>query len=274
VMPGTVDSITSAVGGGALDASRVALVIGTTSVMATHIGAKADDLEHGITSIPSPLSERYFVMAENGVGGRALEAWLHQVVFADDGFSVGPTPDDAFARSEAVAAAVPPGSGGVMYLPWLTGSLAPAPDDDMRGGFVGMGLSSTRAEMTRAVYEGVALNAAWLLDPFRAFTGVDYQEITFGGGGARSPLWGQILADALGITVHRLAEPQYTNARGTALLAFGVLGRSDPETVGSLLRTAETHGPDPDRRAEYARLRDSFAGFHAATRTWHRTARS
>ena len=110
-MPGTVDSITSAVGGGALDASRVALVIGTTSVMATHVDAKAADLAHGITSIPSPLAERYFVMAENGVGGRALEAWLHQVVFADDALAHAvPVPDDAFARAEAVAAATCAGS--------------------------------------------------------------------------------------------------------------------------------------------------------------------
>jgi len=77
-------------------------------------------------------------MAENGVGGRALDAWLHQVVFASDALSVGPAPDDVFARAEAVAATARPGSGGVMYLPWLAGSMAPAPDDDVRGGFVGM----------------------------------------------------------------------------------------------------------------------------------------
>ena len=124
--------------------------------------------------------------------------------------------------------------------------------------------------MTRAVYEGVALNAAWLLEPFRAFTGVDYEEITFGGGGARSALWGEILADALGITVHRLADPQYTNARGTALLAFGVLGRADLDGDGTRVRIAQTHRPRPDRASEYARLRERFAGFHAATRAWYR----
>jgi xylulokinase len=274
VTPGTVDSITSAVGGGALEPSRVALVIGTTSLMATHVGAKAEDLAHGITSIPSPLSVRYFVMAENGVGGRALEAWLRQVVFADDEFGTGALPADAFARSEAAAATAAPGNGGVMYVPWLTGSIAPAPDEHMRGAFTGLGLSSTRAPMTRAVYEGVALNAAWLLEPFGAFTGVDYEEITFGGGGARSPLWGAILADAMGITVHRLADPEYTNARGTALLAFGVLGRVEPDAVGSRLKIAEIHRPDPDRGAVYARLREQFAGFHAATRNWHHAAGS
>ncbi len=270
VVPGTVDSITSAVGGGALEASHVALVVGTTSVMATHVDAKAADLAHGISSIPSPLSERYFVMAENGVGGRALDAWLHQVIFAPDALATGGVPPDVFARAEAVAAAVDPGSGGVLYLPWLTGSMAPAPNDDMRGGFVGLGLASTRGEMTRAVYEGVALNAAWLLDPFRAFTGVEYEEITFGGGGARSALWGDILAAALGVTVHRLAQPEYTNARGAALLAFGVLGTLDPDAVGPRPRVAQTHRADPEWAAAYAPLIERLSGFHAATRSWHR----
>jgi xylulokinase len=272
VMPGTVDSITSAVGGGALDASRVALVIGTTSVMATHVGAKAADLGHGISSMPSPLSERYFVMAENGVGGRALDTWLHQVVFADDALASGPAPPDAFARAEAAASRVAPGSGGVLYLPWLTGSIAPAPDDDVRGGFAGLGLSTSRAQMTRAVYEGVVLNAAWLLEPFGAFTGVDYDVMTFGGGGARSALWGDLLADACGIAIERLAEPQYTNARGAARLAFGVLGEADPDS-GPPPPVAQVHRPDPGRHELYRALRDRFAAFHTATRSWYRTDR-
>jgi xylulokinase len=136
-----------------------------------------------------------------------------------------------------------------------------------------MGLSSTRAEMTRAVYEGVALNAAWLSGPFGAFTGVAYDEITFGGGGARSALWGDVLAGALGMTVHRLAEPEYTNARGAARLAFGVLGRADlddPDAGGSALRIAETHRADPGQAAEYGRMRERFAAFHAATQGWYR----
>lgn len=272
VMPGTVDSITSAVGGGALDPSRVALVIGTTSVMATHVGAKAADLAHGISSMPSPLSERYFVMAENGVGGRALDTWLHQVVFADDELASGAPPADGFARAEAAAARVAPGSGGVIYFPWLTGSIAPAPDDDVRGGFAGLGLSTSRAEMTRAVYEGVALNAAWLLEPFAAFTGVDYDVMTFGGGGARSALWGELLADACGIAIERLAEPQYTNARGAARLAFGVLGEIDPDS-GPPPPVAQVHHPDPERHELYRALRDRFAAFHTAASGWYRAAR-
>ena len=88
-----------------------------------------------------------------------------------------------------------------------------------------------------------------------------------------SALWGEILADALGITVHRLAEPEYTNARGAALLAFGVLGRLDLD-AGRL--PAPDRGDASARPASgpptYAWLRERFAGFHAATRSWYRAA--
>ena len=120
--------------------------------------------------------------------------------------------------------------------------------------------------MTRAVYEGVALNAAWLLDPFRAFTGVDYREITFGGGERARRCGATILADALGITVHRLAEPQYTNARGAALLAFGVLGRLDPDAADRVRGLRRRTEPDPERARCLRGLRARFAGFHARER--------
>jgi len=198
---------------------------------------------------------------------------LHDVVFARDGLHDAAPPDDVFARAEAVASAVPAGSRGAMFFPWLAGSIAPAPDDDVRGGFAGVDLSTTRAEMTRAVYEGVALNAAWLLGPFSEFTGVEYDAMTFGGGGARSALWGDLLADACGITIERLAEPECTNARGAALLAFGVLGLVDPDTAGSTPRVAQVHRPDPARRAVYAGLVERFAAFHAAVQPWYRRPR-
>jgi xylulokinase len=193
------------------------------------------------------------------------------VVYADDGFTTAARPDDAFARAEAVARAAgdaAPANDGVRFYPWLTGSMAPAPDDHVRGGFTGMGLETTRAAMTRAVYDGVALNAAWLFEPFQAFTGVQYDEITFGGGAARSALWGDLLAAALGITVHRLAEPELTNARGAALLAFSVLGHGEPE-AGAPVRVEQTHQATPAAIARAAKAREHFGAYHAATRAWH-----
>ncbi|MEP6660948.1 MAG: FGGY family carbohydrate kinase, partial [Acidimicrobiales bacterium] len=89
VVTGTIDSITSAVGTGALDATACSIIVGTTSVMVTHVDFKAGDVEHGVISVPSPLPGKYFVMAENGVGGKALEFLLRNVVYADDAFATG-----------------------------------------------------------------------------------------------------------------------------------------------------------------------------------------
>jgi xylulokinase len=262
VMPATVDSITSAIGCGALDAARAAFVVGTTSVVATHIGDKRADLGHGITSMPSPLTDHYFVMAENGMGGKALDLFVHQLVYPDDAFGTVPLPTDAFQRAEAAAASVAPGSAGVLFLPWLVGSIAPAPDDDVRGGFIGVGLGTTRSHFARAVYEGVALNAAWLLGPFGEFAGSSYHEITFGGGGARSDLWAQVVADACDVTVHQLDDPQHTNARGAALLAQIQLGHLDAADIPALLRVRRSY--EPQQHEVYAAMLQRFTAAHTA----------
>jgi xylulokinase len=246
VMPATVDSITSAIGSGAIDSSRAALVVGTTSVLATHLDHKAHDLGRAITTMPSPLAGQWFVMAENGVGGKALEVFVEGVVYPDDALTVAAEPADAYARCEAAAASVPAGARGVQFLPWLHGSLAPAPNDDMRGGFLGMGLSTTRADLARAVYEGVALNAAWLVPAVSDMTGVQYRELTLGGGAARARLFAEILASACGATVHRLDAPEHANARGAALLALVQLGDLDLADVPSLIKVADVHEPDPE----------------------------
>jgi xylulokinase len=257
VVTGTVDSITSGIGCGVIDTSACGMIIGTTSVIVTNVDRKDADHANGVLSVPSPLPGRWFVMAENGVGGRALEHWLG---------ITGESFDDA-ARA---AAATPIGSNGVMYQPWLSGSLAPATDLRMRGGFLHVGLETSRADMTRAVYEGVALNAAWLLPHVQAFAAATWDAVRFGGGGATSSLWGQVLADAFGVRVLRLAEPRTTNARGAALLALTQLGHLTVEAIPGLIDVAEEHEPDPEAHAVYEALRERLVELHATLKPFYR----
>ncbi len=264
VLPATIDSITSAVGSGAIDDTRAALVVGTTSVLVTHVRHKAHDLGRAISTIPSPLPGRWFVMAENGMGGKALEVFVDALVYADDALRAGPRPDDAYTRLERAAATSPPGAHGAQFLPWLHGSVAPAPNDDVRGGFVGIGLSTTRADLARAVYEGVALNAAWLLPAVSDLTGVRYHELTLGGGGARARLFAEILASVCGATVRRLAAPEHTNARGAALLALVQLGELDLDAIPSLITVADVHEPDPTAVEVYRTALARHIALHGA----------
>ncbi|MDO8364421.1 MAG: FGGY family carbohydrate kinase [Actinomycetota bacterium] len=242
VVAGTIDSITSAVGSGALDATGGSILIGTTAVMVSHISEQRNDITAGVLAVPSPLPGKYYVLAENGLGGRALE-WAQRLF----GYA---SVDDALADAATV------GSEGVQFLPWLLGSIAPSPNDDVRGAFVGLSLQHDRRHALRATLEGVALNLAWLLPAVESFVGAPFPFLRFGGGGAQSPLWAQLLADALDRPVHRLAEPRATNARGAAFLAFDALGMLDLTTVPSLLHTAEVHQPDP---AQHAAMQRSLA---------------
>jgi xylulokinase len=257
----TIDSVTTAVGTGAIGPEACGISVGTTTVMVTHLDSKREDPAHALLTAPSPLPCAWFLVAENGIGGKALDVFVNQIVFPDDGLA-GPPPVDAFDRVLAAAGVVPAGSRGVLFLPWLVGSMAPGRSRSVRGGFVNLGLGSTRGDMARAVLEGVALNAAWLLPHFSLLAERSYDEISLGGGGAASPLWGQIFADALGVTIRRLDNPRTTNAQGAALLALAETGAIALADVPSLLGVAEVHLPNPAAHHLYARLGAAFVDFH------------
>jgi xylulokinase len=237
VTTGTIDSITSAIGAGALDSSSGSVIIGTTSVMVTHIGEHRGDLGAGILAVPSPLVGRYYVMAENGVGGRALE-WATRLL------GLGADVGAAVAEASSVRA----GAEGVRFMPWLLGSIAPSPNDEVRAAWTGLSLHHERPHLLRAVMEGVALNLAWLRPAVEAFVDSTWPFLRFGGGGAQSDLWAQTLADALDRPIHQLADPRATNARGAAFLAFAELGTIDIGDVPTLLQVHAIRDPDPTMR--------------------------
>ena len=253
VIPGTIDSITSAIGSGALGPEHGSVIIGTTAVMVSHIHEHRADLGSGLLAVPSPLTGRYYVMAENGVGGRALEFAQRLLGYGDD-----------VEAAVADAAQVAPGSDGVQFMPWLLGSIAPQPNDDVRAAFIGLSLQHDRRHLVRAVLEGVALNLAWLRPHVEQFVGGEFGFLRFGGGGALSALWAQTMADALDRPVHRLAQPRITNARGAAFLALAELGAIDIESVPSLLDVDAIHEPDPAHRATMDRALRRLTALHPA----------
>jgi len=251
VAVGTIDSITSAVGSGATGPEAGSVIIGTTSVMVSHIHQHRGDIGSGILAVPSPLPGRYYVMAENGLGGRAHE-WAARL------FGYG----DDIAGAVREAAEVPAGADGALSLPWLLGTIAPSPNDDVRGAFTGLGLHHDRRHLVRATMEGVALTLGWLRPQVEDFVGAVWPFVRFGGGGAQSDLWAQALADALDRPVHQLAEPRATNARGAALLALADLGHIDIDDVPALIEVAAIRDPDPSQRQRVAAALDHLARLH------------
>jgi xylulokinase len=179
-------------------------------------------------------------------------------------------PDTSYDVLLAEAAQVPPGSGGVVFAPWLTGERSPIDDRNARAGVHGIGVSSTRAHLTRAVLEGVALNAGWLLGAAERFVGGRLDDIRLVGGGARSHLWCQVLADVTDRTIVRVSDPWLGGLRGAALFAALALGEVRKDELRGLVPTDPPFRPDPQRRATYDALAAELPKLYAAQRGFFR----
>jgi xylulokinase len=197
-------------------------------------------------------------MAEQGTGGKNLEHYLRNMVYAEDEFSTGSVPPDAYERVNRIAADVPAGSGGLLFLPWLNGTLAPEENATARGGFFNLSLNSTRSHMTRALLEGIAYNNRWTREPAEKFTGRTFTSFRFAGGGALSDVWAQIHADALGVPIHRVADPTHTTIRGVAFFAFYTLGYRSLDELPELVKIDRVFEPDPQKRPLYDKLYTQF----------------
>ncbi|MFP6663240.1 MAG: FGGY family carbohydrate kinase [Deltaproteobacteria bacterium] len=231
--------------------------IGTTIQVLGRAVRKDTDFESMTVSMPSPFPGEYLAMGECGLGGRLVEHFLRNFVYADDAFGEHGV-DDIFAALEQTVAGEPAGAGHLLYLPWLTGTMAPLANSATRGGFLNMSLGTTRARMARALLEGVAYQLRWMFPFVERFSGSEVTDLTFSGGGARSATWAATLADVLNRPVRRLADPGLANVRGVAFLAFFRLGLVDASEIDRFRPTAEIHDPDPTRQKLYDGLYDAW----------------
>jgi xylulokinase len=217
-----------------------------------------------VLSMPSALADRYYVVAEAGLGGRVIESLLRRVLAPAHGIA-GPSPldDDAlFGRMSALAATSPPGAGGVLFVPWYYGSVSPAPDARLKGAFVGMSLETTQADLLRAALEGVCLQMRWLVDEVEAVVGVPFGAIRFTGGGAQSDTWAQILADVLGRPVEQIDNPRQANARGAGFLGFLSTGALSVGDLPALVPVRARYEPNVATTALYDDRLGVFRDLH------------
>ena len=268
VYGGINDTVAGAVATGAMVDGQGGLSIGTTSVLLDAMTQKAVDLDHELLTMPSPFSDTYMLWAENGLGGRVLEHVLVDIVHAVDAFGDHQT-DDEYAALDSALADVPAGSGGVLFLPWLNGSLSPDTDPAVRGGFINMSLETGRTHLVRATVEGVAHNLRWLLPYAEDFTGRPMDEIAFLGGAARSAAWCQILADVLDRPIAPLADPSRAVARGVAALAQHRHGIIDRDELSGRVERAALHEPDPANRECYDAMHEQYEATFSALRPIH-----
>jgi xylulokinase len=212
-----------------------------------------------VASIPAALAGKYVIADEHETAGACL-------TFVRDNLKLA----DSFEAMNELVDTVPPGSGRVLFTPWLNGERSPVDDHTIRGGFHNLSLGTTSAQMVRAVYEGVAFNSRWLLDAVEKFVGRRIDSLAFIGGGANSDQWAQIHADVLGRDIRQVADPILANVRGAALITLVALGRVRPADIPAMVEVRRTFVPDRSASTEYDLLFEEFVTLYKQTKGIHK----
>ncbi|MFL5732923.1 MAG: xylulokinase [Chloroflexia bacterium] len=244
VVAGGGDQAAGAVGMGVTEPGTVAVTLGTSGVVFAPTAQPLIEPEGRLHAFCHALPERWHLMGVMLSAAGSLQ-WYR------DNLAPGQDFDSLVAEAETA----PAGSGGLLFLPYLTGERTPYPDPVARGAWVGLTIRHERRHMTRALLEGVAFG---LKDSFLLLeeSGLEAaQQVRVAGGGARSPLWRQILADVLGVELVTLSTTEGA-AFGAALLA-GVAAGAWPDVKAvcdATVKLGESTKPDARAAAMYERL--------------------
>jgi xylulokinase len=197
------------------------------------------------------------------VAGSASLAWLTRVVGAAEQQSAVASGKGLYEEVSALAATVGPGSGGLVFLPYLSGERSPLWDADARGAFVGLTLGTDRGHLYRAVMEGVALALRHNIK-VAAAAGARVAELLAIGGATRSPVWMQIKADVTGLPVVVSANDNATPLGAAMLAAIGTGAGDVEELVSRWVHPSTRYQPDPVVAERYDRLYSVYAGLYPA----------
>jgi len=266
VITGTPDVQSAAVGSGAVRDFEGHLYIGTSSWITCHVPFKRTDVLHNMASLPSAIPGRYFIANEQETAGGCLNHLRDNILFPRDALSNGGRPPDVLKILDRIAEQVPAGSGRLLFLPWLYGERTPVEDRYVRGGFFNQSLNTTREHMIRAVFEGVAFNARWLLECVEGFVKRPFPSLNMIGGGARSDVWCQIHADVLGRPIRQVRDSILANARGAAFLGAVALGDLSFEEIPEIIQITRTYEPNPAHRELYGELFAEFKNLYRCNR--------
>lgn len=257
VVAGVPDLHTAVIGSGAAGPFQAHVTISTTAWIACEVPFKRTDVLRQLASVPGLRPGSYVVANNHETAGACLQ-WLRDAIICPpDRLGTGrPTTYDDLT---SLAADAPAGSDGVIFTPWLNGERTPVDDRSLRAAFLNVSMGTDRARLVRAVMEGVAYNARWLLDAVERFVRRPLPTLRILGGGAASDLWCQVHADVLGRRIERVTEPADANLRGAGLFAAISLRRLSLADVTALVPVSDVYEPDPATRAVYEPTYQEFA---------------
>lgn len=257
VVAGMGDAPAGAIGAGSLDHGEAVISIGTSGLLLITVSKTINLGKFGMASIAAASPDKWLLVGETNTAGECLR-WFADTLSSEAERARAGAGGGIYRVLDDVAGRVPPGSNRLVFTPWMYGERAPVTDSTLRGAFTNVSLEHTRVDMLRAVYEGVAMNFAWMLEAAEG-KGLPCRTVRVIGGGALSDPWMQIFADVTGRRMEAMEGAQEAGALGAALAVPVALGiYSDYSEVKKVVKVRRTFEPDPANRALYDEIFDAF----------------
>lgn len=228
VIAGCMDTIGASIGSGSMNPGNCFIIMGTAARVSATLSRPQFDRR--FMNCSHVLPERWLsIGAINGVGSSLR--WVRDnfgQLEKDVASMIG---QNVYDLITAQAAQAPPGSKGLVFLPYMSGERTPIWNPYARGVFFGVTLGHLRNDFLRSVLEGAAFAIRHVVEIMETDGGLTITDLRIGGAAAANPVWNQIIADVLGKTVVSLTQPQ-TEVLGSAILAaVGVGACSDYESI-------------------------------------------
>jgi xylulokinase len=250
VVIGGGDGACATVGAGSVREGEAYAYIGSSSWIAVTSRQPILDPQQRTFTLAHLMPDYCFSLGTMQSAGGAY-GWLERLLHPEESA-------ESLKLMDAQASGVPVGSGGLLFLPYLMGERSPYWNPLARGALVGLTMPHGQPEVARAVLEGVAFNLRLILDALRT-QDVKIARLLLIGGGAKSPVWRQILADVLGLPIHLPALTTEATALG-ALVAGGVGVGIFPDftVIDRLISIREAERPQLVNQQKYAELLELF----------------
>ena len=250
VVAGGADNACSAVGNGIVEEGLMLASIGTSGVVLAHTNNMHYDPQGRIHSFNHAIPNCWYLMGVMLSAGMSM-SWLKNKLIGRD-----------YNYINEEASQVKPGSEGVIFLPYLFGERTPHRDPKARGVYFGISGMHTQRHLIRAVFEGVAFGLKDSVNLIKGL-GVKPDQIRVTGGGAKSDLWRQILADILNAEVIKIQADEGP-AFGAALLAGVGAGvyKNIKTAVEETVILGELCTPNPDNNERYEEIYTLFSSLY------------
>jgi len=216
VVGGGGDQAAGGVGNGIVEPGLVSVTLGTSGVLFAYTDEPRRDPEGRLHTFCHAVPGKWHVMGVTLSAGGSFR-WFRDTLGVVEKHIAALTHVDPYVILTSEAEQAPAGSEGLLFLPYLTGERTPYADPDARGAFVGLTLRHDKRHMVRAVLEGVSYSLRDCIELFRDMA-IPIQQVRAVGGGARSEVWRQIMADVFGTELVTINVTDST-AYGAALLA-------------------------------------------------------